>query len=498
MAEDKKEGQKKQLSIVKEALEDNEKIERDRKEESLKNSVKDSAAVNATAGFGDNYLSAYAVAMNATNSQVAMLTSVPNLIAPLSQLFTPKLMEKVSRKKIFSISILIQSLLWIPMILVSLFFIGGIKYAPLFIVIFFTLYAITGNFAAPAMASWLGDLIDKKNAGKFFGFRNKIGGITALSSMLIGGLTLSFFEKKVALITGKTWTVFIGFSLIFFLAMIFRLISRYYVLKQYEPEFKIQQGYYFNFLDFIKKSYKNNYGKFVLFVALMVFATNIAGPLTTVYVLRKLNFSYLQYTFFLVAAAVFTFMFMPVWGRFSDKYGNVKMIKITSFMVPLIILFWGIPYFTWGEAAHPALTFYFYILIQFFSGFAWAGFNLAAGNFVYDAVTPARRSLCVAYSSILNGIGVFIGATLGGLMATALPIKFMDKIMFVLLLSGIIRLIIAFIFNNKIKEVKSVEKYKPLLKIHFPIQPYIGIMQLIFPIRGIKKIFSKKQKGIKK
>jgi len=276
--------------------------------------------------------------------------------------------------------------------------------------------------------------------------------------------------------------------------MIFRLISRKYVLKQYDPGFKIQPGYYFSLVSFIKKSYKNNYGKFVWYVSLMVLATNIAGPLTTIYVLKNLNFSYLQYMIFLVASAVSNFMFMPLWGRFSDKYGNIKLITITGYMVPFVILLWGIPYFTGLEITNPTLTFYFYVIIQLFAGFCWSGFNLAAGNFVYDVATPARRSLCVAYSSVLNGVGVFIGATIGGILATSLSISFMNKIMFVLLLSGVLRLVVSIIFHNKIKEVKKVEKYRVQFKMHFPTNPNLGLMQLILPIKGIKNIFTRKNK----
>ena len=85
-------------------------------------SLKDAASVNATVGFGDHYISPYMIALNATNQQIATLTSIPNLIAPLAQLFTSNVMQKFSRKKIFSISILIQCLLWIPIIIVSLLF----------------------------------------------------------------------------------------------------------------------------------------------------------------------------------------------------------------------------------------------------------------------------------------------------------------------------------------------------------------------------------------
>ena len=420
-------------------------------EKSKSYSLKDAAAVNATVGFGDNFISPYMIAMNARDNQIAALTSIPNLIAPLAQLFTSKAMEKYSRKKIFGISILIQALIWIPIILVSLLFLRDIRYAPMLVVIFWAVYAAFGNFAGPAWSSWIGDLVKKEESGRFFGLRNRIGGIIALVSMLIGGFILDKFELLSKITNTQIWT-FAGFAFIFLLAMTFRLISRYYVLQQYEPEFKFEKEYYFSFFEFIKKASTNNYGRFSIYVALIVLTTNIAGPFYAVYMLKVLNFSYTQFVLVNVAATIASLMFMPIWGRFADRFGNIKTLKITGFLIPIICFLWLVsPKFTW--------FFYLILAANFFSGFAWAGFNLAAGNFVYDAATPQRRSLCVAYSSVLNGVGVFIGATVGGILASHLPtnVFMIHKLMFISLISGIARYLISFIFLPKIKEVRTVE-----------------------------------------
>jgi len=414
-------------------------------------SLKDSAAVNATAGFGDTYISPYMIAMNAQNSQIAALTSIPNLIAPLAQLFTSKAMEKYSRRKIFGISILIQCLIWIPIILVSLLFLKNIKAAPLLVVIFWTIYAGFGNFAAPAWSSWIGDLVKKEESGRFFGLRNRIGGICALVAMLLGGIILDKFELLAKITNTQIW-VFAGFAFIFLLAMTFRFISRHYVLKQYEPHFKFEKEYYFSFFDFIKKASTNNYGRFSIYVAFVVLATNIAGPFYAVYMLRTLNFTYTQFMLVSVVATISTFMFMPIWGKFTDKFGNIKTLKITGFLIPVVCFLWLLS---------PKLSWFFYLILaaNFFSGFAWAGFNLAAGNFVYDAATPQRRSLCVAYSSVLNGLGVFIGATIGGLLASTLPttVFIFHRLMFISLISGVARYLVSFIMVSKLKEVRNIE-----------------------------------------
>jgi MFS family permease len=451
VAEAEKKIERAQNNISREKIIEQTKIN-EHTERSRKYSLKDSAAVNATVGFGDNYISAYAVALGASPAQIGLLTSVPNLIAPLAQLATSRAMEKTSRKKIFSWSILVQSLIWLPVILVSFLFLRNISFAPILLVIFYTAYALFGNFAAPAWVSWMGDLIDPKEAGKFLGLRNKIGGITGLVAMILGGILLDVFKLQ-AEATSKIYISFIGFGIIFFLAMSFRLLSRHFVLKQYEPEFRFEKSHYFSFPQFIKKIPSSNFGKFSLYVALMVLATNIVGPYYTIYILRDLKFSYIQFMLVNVASAVTTFLFISKWGKFADKHGNIQMLRITSVLLPVMPLMWP---------ATPYLPFQFQfpyiLLINLISGYAWAGFNMAAGNFVFEAATPQRRGLCSAYSSIMNGFGVVIGATIGSILVSKVNITIINVILFVSVISGIARFAVFFFMRKSLKEIREVKK----------------------------------------
>lgn len=441
-------------------------------ERSRQYSLKDSASVNVTVGFGDNYISAYAVALNASPVFIGLLTSIPNLIAPLAQLATSKSMEKKSRKQIYSRAILIQSLLWLPMILISLLFLQNVAEAPILLVIFYTVYALFGNFAAPAWVSWMGDIIDPKEAGKFLGLRNKIGGITALIAMVVGGIVLDLFKQQ-ADITSKVYIAFIGFGIIFFLAMVFRLLSRHFVLKQYEPHFRLEKDRYFSFFAFIKKIPSSNFGKFSLYVALIVLATNIAAPYYTIYMLKDLKLSYIQLMLIGVSSAVSTFLFISKWGKFADKHGNIQTLKITSLLVPIGCFMWPVAAYAIPEP----FKFPFLILTNFFSGYAWAGFNTAAGNFVFEAATPQRRGLCSAYSSIMNGFAVFLGATIGSILVSQVNIPIINVIMFVSIISGFARYAVFIIMRKSIKEVREVKKAHwklvPMASDIFDLQNYV-------------------------
>ena len=68
--------------------------------------------------------------------------------------------------------------------------------------------------------------------------------------------------------------------------------------------------------------------------------------------------------------------------------------------------------------------FYYLVIVQALTGLVWAGFNLSAANFLFDAVSPPKRARCVAYQALVNATFVFAGSLLGGIVAGHLPATF--------------------------------------------------------------------------
>jgi MFS family permease len=291
----------------------------------------------------------------------------------------------------------------------------------------------------PSWSSWMKDLVADNESGKFFGKRNRINGLLGLISMLFAGFLLDSFKTSRQL--------FLGFAILFFIAFIARLVSRYYLMQKYEPKLKLGKKYYFSFSQFIKKMPYNNFGKFVIFVGLFQLAVNIASPFFTAYMLKELKFSYGMFTIITIIQLLATLVSMPMWGKFADKYGNVKVMKITSFLIPALPFLWVF-----------SPNFYYLAFVQLLAGFFWAGFNLAASNFIYDAVTRQRMGLCVAYSNVINTSGVFIGANLGGFLSTNLYMG-LNPFFFVFILSAIARFAVPLIMTPMIREVREVRNF---------------------------------------
>jgi MFS family permease len=111
---------------------------------------------------------------------------------------------------------------------------------------------------------------------------------------------------------------------------------------------------------------------------------------------------------------------------------------------------------------------------------------LSTANFIFDAVTPAKRARCVAYLTLFNCLGIFAGALVGAyvsriapqsLHSDAITVLFFSPLQFIFLLSGLLRFVVVFLFMATIKEVRDVKE--PRLKDMFlrftNIRPLSGV-----------------------
>jgi hypothetical protein len=132
----------------------------------------------------------------------------------------------------------------------------------------------------------------------------------------------------------------------------------------------------------------------------------------------------------------------------------MKLCGVFSGFIPLL---WMISSLISGNLIFVII---YLFIIESFSGFIWAGFNLASGNFIYDAVSRDRMALCVAYPGVLNSLGIFFGSTFGGFIASLPTFLFSSSLLAVFLISAVFRFTSYFIMMPKIKEVREVKELK--------------------------------------
>ena len=416
-------------------------IEEEKKKKTLDLSIKEGSATAFMSSAGETYIVPYALALNANNLQIGFLTSFVNLFGSSSQVLGSKLSYKYQRKKIILFSVLLQSLMWLVIlglgILVWKEIING--YAASILVVLYCVYAIIGNISGPSWFSLMGELVPSRHRGEYFSRRNKIISLITLIATLISAIFLDYMKGMGLVIA--------GFAGLFLIAFLGRFVSFLFFTKHYYPKNKAKKDSYFSFLQFIKRAPGNNFGKFVIFVGLINLATNLAAPFFAVYMLNELHYSYVWFTLVNLSSTIFTIWSIPLWGKIGDRFGNKKLLEIGGLLIPFAPLLWIFS----GNPIYLILT------AQLVAGVGWSAFNLASSNFIYDSVTPQRRGICVAYFNMINGIGVFAGAMLGGLFAQYVSVSFMNTFLLIFLISAVLRGIVVLIFTPRIKEVRQID-----------------------------------------
>ncbi len=401
---------------------------------SLRNSIFDGSAYSVMLGLTQNYITPFALTLKATTQQIGLLTGVPNFTMAAAQFVAPALSERIgSRKRFMRPMVLMHALMWLPILLIPYLF---QTHQVWWLIAFMTLSTAFDSAVNPAWGSMMADLVPTQMRGRYFGLRNRI---TAFISMALSYAAGGILQ----LLTGNTD---LAFTIIFIGATASRLVSFYFLSKMYEPlSPATQKRGHDSMLKMARGLFSTNIGMFIVFCALMNFTTTVAGPFFSPYMLRDLNLNYIVYTALNSAAGLATVGFMTWWGKRIDRAGSMKVLKITSLFVPFVPLGWALTHSLW-----------WLVIMQLFSGFAWAGFQLSSGVFIFDAAAPQNRTRYIALNNSLIYLGVSVGALTGGILAPSLPPFMGSHLLSVFMVSGVARLAVALFFLPRIKEVRKV------------------------------------------
>ncbi len=426
-----------------------EKIIETKKSKARRLSIIEASAYSVSDGFGLRNIAPYALALNASNSMMGLLTSLPSLLGNISQLITHRLLGRYSRKKVVVFSVFLQAFFWLALLIPGVLLLNSKVDSNLPTTVLLALYTalvVSGAIAGPAWNSWMKDLVPEKELGTYFAKRSKMATIVAFSFMILAGLILDYFNN---------FQVIYGFFILLFFSGIFRGLSGYLFTKQYEPPFKANKKAYFSLASFISNMPFNNFGRFVLFISLLNFSVAIASPFFAVYLLKEKSFSYIGYMLLNMIMPITTILAMNYWGRKSDPLGNVKIFRITGIFIILVPMV----YFISSVSSNILIIAAILIPIEILSGFGWSGFNLSASNFVLKTVSRDKMVLCASYMNVLNGFSIVIGATLGGILAS---MQIWNPILVVFLVSGFGRLIVYLSILPKLKErISEKSIYEP-------------------------------------
>ncbi len=425
--------------------------------QSLDASWKEGVAASVMLSCSEYYLIPFGLILGASSLEIGLLVAIPQLLGSFAQLLAVRLVKLLGSRLLFLVQgVYLQAAILIPMALAPLF--PDAWRISMFIALA-TAFRVVGNLIGTVWGSLASDYLPAEERGQYFGWRARITGVAGILSTLGGGIILYF---------SKQWThAAAGFTVLFLVISAARFLSGSLMARMQDIPFEHEQTGSFSFIRFLIRSRESNFFKFLIYVASITFAVQLAGPYFSVYLLRDLKFDYLSFTGVQLASVLGGLVAFPIWGRHADHVGNATVLKLGSFLIPLIPFLWLI-------SPNPA----YLMAVETFSGFVFGGFGLCAVNFIFDAVSQPKRVQCLSYFALFCGISIFAGASLGGLLADRLPPVGGSSLCTLFIISGIFRGLSHLALAGKFTEVRTNTKK-------------VSSRQLFFSAIGIKSLFAR-------
>ncbi len=366
--------------------------------QTLRYSQKEALASSAMTATSDNFFNAFAIYLQASMTQLGILTGIPQLFGAIMQIISIWLSNHFCRKQIIIYSAVLQSIVLLLMATLALTRpTNSIWYFILLVLIHHGLL----NIIQPQWRAWMGSIVPAARRGSFFALRTRIIMFASLCVFLGGGALLTA--------TNKVELAWLGFSLLFLVAAIGRLNSAWLFSKMDDDQAPDTKIAFVKTLFAFKEAMQDPvFKQYSFLIATMSAMVAISAPFFAVYMLEHLKFTYLEFVLAGISSIVTQFLTLKYWGKFSDKFGNRFVMMICTGAISLVPVLWLFS----GD-------FIYIVLIQAFSGLWWSGFTLSSANYLYD-IRPHHSNFATyaATQAALAAVCVFVGSLLGGIIAS--------------------------------------------------------------------------------
>lgn len=369
-------------------------------QKAMRNITREGMAASAMFAVTNAFLTVFAAALGASNTEIGLLVAAPAAIALISYLPAAYAIEAWNRRRLTcTLMSLVSRSMWflagaIPF-LIMWNILQGAGQSVMLLIMVVSAYSLFSAFVAPAWASMVGVIIPENVRGSYFGRRNQLCAIASLTTGTLAGLVLQAFDSV------------LGFSLIFAAAGVAGIVSSFFFSGFPDIRFRPERVL---MLSELRAAFRNR--AFISFMAVLMlweFGVSMSAPFMNVYLVRGLGAGYAWISVLVLAAGASTIIIQKWWGAVSDIFGHRSILVISAFGVAFVPFLWMI-------APSPEFT----VIINIISGASWAGFNLASFNYLLGASGGGKRTIYTAVYWTLIGIPIIIAPLVGGALTDML------------------------------------------------------------------------------
>jgi MFS family permease len=329
------------------------------------------------------------------------------------------------------------------------FAVGGkllVGHAIGFSILMMILASVGQGISAGAWADWMSYIVPRKIRGFYFGMRTSLMTLSLFIASAATGLMLDYFTD-----------VILVFMFIWLASSAARWAATGLLFWHYEPpEIHVRPAAQISFADFIGRLHTHSYGRFVLAYSVTYFGAYFASPFFALHMLNNLHFTYFQYSCIQLIMPLATVLSLGMWGRISDKLGNVIPMRLAVLIILLLPACWLI---------HG--NFWYLLGLNVLAGIGWGGFQLLTFNYSIGELPSGQRFAYISYMNAIASLFFFAGSVLGGWLGPMLPQITAFQFHSIFLFSSILR-VPAFIMFRKLPPDKPSEtKLNSLEKFFF-------------------------------
>jgi len=338
------------------------------------------------------FLSAYAVKLGASASEMGVFQSVSNLAPNLMQVLWGRLSDRIGRRiPLIILGSVIASVLWIPLMFVAsanqLIAVIGVQ-------------AVLGSMATPAWTALIGDLVHPSARGRITALINRSAGVGSLLATLAAGYFMILVKGTVQ-------------EMLFFpllVAMLLGVASSFVMLvvKEKARRNASSTKSIFDVQDLARITRNNS--KFLRFCTVSCvfgFFMSMSWPLFTLTTVNVLNASMLEIALIGVVQGAVTIALQPLGGRLVDRVGRRQLMIIYRLGLVLVPVFYAL-----ATSVH-----HLYVASVIF-GILVAFGDVAMFAYLLDVTQEEFRGTLSAFYNLLTGMIFFVGSLTGGYLGS--------------------------------------------------------------------------------
>ncbi len=349
------------------------------------------------------FLTAMALLMGASNSQIGLLAALP-MFANFFQLISIVLVHRYNNRR--AVAVICSVLARLPLVIIGAVAIFSSVFSTVsLLIVFLFFYYMFGSIAGPSWNAWMKDLVPEQSLGEYFAKRSSYMQVLNIVVSLTLALIVDYVKEN------RSHVELTTYGILFMGAGIVGLFGAFLLSRVPEPQAVRAEGTLFTVFKYPLKD--KNFKRLLLFNSAWVFALNIATPFFTVFMLTTLNLSLSYIIGLSIASQLFSILTIRTWGASADKYSNKTIIAIAGPLYILCILAWCFIGLYPGFFTNLILL----IIIHIFTGVATAGINLAVTNIGLKLSPKKHAVVYLSTKNMITSAFASVAPIIGGLLA---------------------------------------------------------------------------------